>query len=237
MTFPSSNSDSNNPASLAVGTSLATSAYVWNETAGRYVKKSTGQFVPFTDVRDALESVMDASGSRMQSFTRDLIDGEISLAEWQAGMMEQIKLSHTAAAAAARGGWAQMSQADWGAAGRMIRTQYDYLKNFADEIYTGEQLLNGNALVRADLYANAARGTFEEMRRRYERLMNGAEEERRVLGEADHCPGCLQQASLDWQPIGTLDPIGAEECITRCHCKFIYRKVGPDGEWVVSEGD
>jgi hypothetical protein len=152
-------------------------------------------------------------------------------------MMEQIKLAHTASAAAARGGWAQMSQSDWGAAGRMIRDQYDYLRNFADQIASGQQLLNGNALVRADLYADAARGTFEQMRRRYEQQQNGMQEERRVLGEADHCEGCLAQAELGWQPIGTLDPIGAEECITRCHCTFFYRKLGPNGEWIVNEGD
>lgn len=211
------------------------SEYAWNEEAGRYVSLTTGRFVPFSAVRDALESVIDASAVRMNVVTQQLIDGQIPLAEWQAGMMEQIKLAHTAAAAASRGGWAQMSQADWGATGRMIRDQYDYLRNFAEEIASGKQALDGRALVRADLYGDAARGTFEQMRRRYEQQQNGMTEERRMLGDADHCPGCLEQASLGWQPIGTLDPIGAEECITRCHCNFIYRKIGPDGEWIEAE--
>lgn len=222
---------------LAIETNILTSEYGWNETAGRYVSLSSGRFVPFSDVRDALESVIDAAGDRMHDLTQSLIDSQISLAEWQAGMMEQIKLAHTAAAAASRGGWAQMSQADWGAAGRMIRDQYDYLRNFADQIARGEQLLNGNALVRSDLYGDAARGTFEQMRRRYEKLMNGMEEERRVLGEADHCDGCLSQAEMGWQPIGTLDPIGAEECVTRCHCTFYYRKMGADGKWIVESAE
>lgn len=221
MTFPS-------PAEPA-------SHYGWNETAGRYINLNTGRFVPFPVVRDALETVIDAAADNMHTLTQSLIDGNIQLAEWQMGMMEQIKLAHTASAAASRGGWAQMSQADWGAAGRMIRDQYDYLRNFANQIANGEQLLNGTALVRSDLYGAAARGTFEQMRRRYERLMNGMEEEKRVLGDADHCPGCLTQAGMGWQPIGTLDPIGAEECVTRCHCRFIYRKIGPDGEWIVRD--
>lgn len=219
MTFPTLSSD-----------------YAWNETAGRYINLSTGRFVPFNAVRDQLESVIDQSAIRMNGITQQLIDQQVSLAEWQSVMMEQIKLSHTAAAAASRGGWAQMSQSDWGAAGRMIRDQYDYLRNFAEEIASGKQALDGRALVRADLYGDAARGTFEQMRRRYEQQQNGMQEEIRILGEADHCPGCLEQASLGWQTIGTLDPIGAEECITRCHCTFRYRKVGPAGEWIVSEG-
>lgn len=221
----------------SIQTSTLTSDFAWNEAAGRYIDRSTNRFVAFSKVRDALESVMDASGIRMNMLTQQLVDSGLSLAEWQSGMMEQIKLAHTAAAAASRGGWAQMSQADWGAAGRLIREQYSFLRGFANQIANGEQLLNGTMLVRADLYANAVRGTFEEMRRRYERLMNGVEEEARILGEADHCDGCLEQASLGWQPIGTLDPIGAEECLTRCHCSFAYRKRGPDGEWEVSDAE
>lgn len=222
MTFPS------------IQTSVLTSTFGWNEVAGRYVDLSTGRFVPFLDVRDALDQVIGASGVRMNTLTDSLIAEQISLAEWQLGMMEEIKISHTAAAASARGGWAQMSQADWGATGRLVRNQYDFLRNFAAEIASGKQRLDGTARVRTDLYAQAARGTFEETRRRYERLMNGMEEEMRVLGEADHCKGCLAQAKLKWQPIGTLDPIGAEECVTNCHCTFHYRKRGPDG-WIVKE--
>lgn len=221
----------------SIQTNIITSQYGWNEAAGRYMDLSTGRFVPFMEVRDALESVMDASGVRMNTLTQSLVNEQISLAEWQVGMMEQIKISHTAAAASARGGWAQMSQSDWGATGRLIRAQYDFLRNFANEVASGKQLLNGTALFRANLYAQAPRGTFEEMRRRYERLMNGMEEEARRLGEADHCNGCIEQAELGFQPIGSgvLAPIGSQECVTNCHCRFIFRKRGPNG-WIVSDG-
>lgn len=226
-------------------TNTLTSGFGWSELAGRYTDLATGRFVKFSDVRDSLESVMDASGENMNNLTNQLIAEQISLEQWQIGMMEEIKTAHTAAAAAANGGWAQMSQADWGATGRLIRDQYDFLRNFAAEIASGKQRLDGTARVRTDLYADAARGTFEETRRRYERLKNGMEEEARELGEADHCSsdddptgereGCLELAALSWQPIGTLPRIGNSVCITRCHCRFIFRKRGPDGEWIVKD--
>jgi hypothetical protein len=221
--------------SPSIQTNILTPQFGWNELSGRYFSLQSGQFVSFSDVRDALESVVDASGARMNSLTESLIGEQISIAEWEAGMMEQIKLAHTAAAASARGGWAQMSQADWGAVGRMIRDQYDYLRNFADEIASGKQPLDGRALVRANMYGEAARGTFEQMRRRYEMLMNGMEEERRQLGIADHCISCLDAAALMWQPIGTLPAIGDSVCIVNCRCTFVYRRRGPDGEWIVAE--
>lgn len=219
----------------SIQTSTITSNFGWNETAGRYVDLQTGRFVPFIEVRDALESMMQSARDTMHDLTQQLIDQQISLADWQASMMSEIRLAHTAAGAAANGGWAQMSQADWGATGQLVREQYDFLRNFAGEIADGTQLLDGRALVRADMYGEAARGSFETMQTRYQLINNGMEEEIRILGEADHCDGCLEQAALGWQPIGTLDEIGEEECLTKCHCTKKYRKMGPDSEWEESE--
>ena len=213
-------------------TSELTPNYGWNENAGRYFNLTTGKFVSFIEVRDALEFNITVSKLKMTSLTEQLIAKSISLEQWQIGMMQNIKLAHTSAAAAARGGWAQMSQADWGAVGQQIRVQYDYLRNFANEIANGKQLLNGSALVRADLYGQAARGTFEEMRRRMEELVNGMDEEIRDLGEADHCVDCLAAAG-HWAPIGTLPQIGDSVCIVNCHCRFRFRKM-EKGRYVYS---
>jgi hypothetical protein len=38
-----------------------------------------------------------------------------------------------------------------------------------------------------------------------------------------NCDTCLAQAALGWQPIGSLNPIGASECRARCHCWFNFR--------------
>jgi hypothetical protein len=212
---------------------LAT-GYGWNPATNRYINLETGRFVAASTVRDALESVMEASAARMNAVTQQLVDRQISLASWQTEMMQNIKLSHTAAAASANGGWAQMTQSDWGAAGQMIREQYDYLRNFANQIADGTQPLDGRVLVRADMYGDAARNTFEEMRRRGE-TEGGMQFERRVLGQADHCPDCLDYAAEGWQPIGTLPQIGDSVCLTRCHCTFEYSDTNPEGGDVTEE--
>jgi hypothetical protein len=205
-----------------MATNYLTPLYGWNEKAGRYYNLTTGNFVPFMDVRNALESNITASQAEMRSLTQQLIDGTISRGDWYVGMERQIRLANVSASAAARGGWAQMTQSDWGAVGQQVRAQYDYLRNFANEIASGKQRLNGSALVRADLYGQAARGNFEEMRRRMAKL-EGMTEEMRVLGEADHCDDCLSAAG-HWAPIGTLPRIGDSQCVTNCPCTFKYRK-------------
>ena len=206
-----------------MATNYLTLLYGWNEKAGRYYSL-TGKplFVSFADVRNALESNITASQLEMRSLTQQLIDGTISRGDWYVGMERQIRLANISASAAARGGWAQMTQSDWGAVGQQVRTQYDYLRNFANEIASGKQRLNGSALVRADLYGQAARGNFEEMRRRMAKL-EGMTDEMRVLGEADHCDDC-RSAAGHWAPIGTLPRIGDSQCVTNCRCTFKYRR-------------
>lgn len=208
--------------------------YEWSEKAGRYVNVSTRKFVKFSDVRDALDVAAERSQANMGGLSTQLQNGEISLEQWRSGMRREIKTLHTASAMSAKGGPAQMTQADWGAVGRITRFQYDKLNKFASEIESGKQPLNGRFLRRVGLYAQAGRGTFEQMRRR-DMLKRGWEEERRVLGRADHCAGCLEQAGMGWQPPGKLAPIGSQQCVTNCHCRYAYRKRGSNG-WIVFEG-
>ena len=195
--------------------------YGWN--GSRYYDLETGKFVSSASVHDALETVMDASAIRMNNLTQSLIDGEISLASWQSSMMEQIKVTHVSSAALSQGGWAQMTQSDWGATGQLIRQQYDYLRNYAADIASGEQALDGRALVRSDLYADAANGTFWEMDKRGH-LADGYDEGRRVLEPgADHCDDCEGYAAEGWQPIEDIPEIGNSQCMTRCRCEIEYR--------------
>lgn len=200
--------------------------YGWNAVAHRYYDLETGVFVARTTVADGLESVMDVSALRMNALTQSLTDSAISLADWQTGMMEQIKITHTASAALANGGWDNMTQSDWGATGQLIREQYDYLRNYAKEIADGTQPLDGRALVRSDLYADAANGTYWEMDKRA-MIVDGYDEGRRVLEPgASHCDDCEEYASDGWMPIEDIPEIGNSQCMTRCRCEIEYRRSG-----------
>lgn len=210
--------------------------YTWNPIANRYRSLETGRFISRAAVRDGLENMMDVSALRMNALTQKLIDGGISLADWQTGMMSAIKQSHVAASALANGGWAQMTSADWGYTGSLIKDQYQYLRNFAQEIADGKQPLDGRCLVRSDLYADAANTTYSDMRTRLF-VADGWEEEKRKLEPgADHCDDCIDYADEDWQPIGSLpEPGNDSACQKRCRCTKIYRRRDENGEWEESE--
>jgi len=173
----------------------------------------------------------------LKDLADQLIAGKITLAEWQMQMREFIRVTHRMAAVAACGGMQNMTPANWGYLGYLVKLQYRYLDQFAADIAANPNAwLNGRLLIRMQLYQKAEWGTFEQMLRFLKRK-EGFTEERRVLGEADHCPGCLEQSSRSWQSIGTLDPIGAEQCATNCRCVFHYRRSNGSGGFIFEYGN
>lgn len=198
--------------------------FEWVESLHNYRSIETGQIVSRATVTNGLEAMMDASAVNMNTLTQSLIDGNISLASWQSSMMTEIKNTHVASAALSQGGWAQMTPAQWGETGQLIRQQYDYLRDYAKAIADGTQPLDGRALVRSDLYADAANGTYWEIDKR-SMIADGYDEARRVLesNDGNNCDGCLEAAAEGWVPIDEVLPIGDAECQVRCRCEIIYR--------------
>jgi len=192
-------------------------------TTGRYID-AKGRMVRQDAVTSEMEKSITGIRDEMIDLSRRLQNSEIGLQEWYNGMRDRMKIIHNLDAAIAKGGWAQMTQSDWGAVGAISKRQYQFLNNFAQQIKDGTHPLNGRFLVRAGMYADAARGTGEDMKRR-EAGRNGFTEEARVLGRADHCVDCVRWNVdvLGWQPIGTIPRIGDSVCRTNCRCNFIFR--------------
>jgi hypothetical protein len=104
-----------------------------------------------------------------------------------------------------------------------IRDQLAFLRDRAQAISSGIQKIDGSLRQRAGLYANAARSAFWQVRTRIHDA-TGDDEERRELGDAEHCEDCIGYAEMGWQPIGTLpEPGEASVCRSRCKCGKSYR--------------
>lgn len=198
-----------------------TPGFRYNARAYSYVGPD-GRFLSRKEVRDTLDNALANNGRVVRDLTAQLRDGRISIADWQTQMAREIKNVHLYSAAAARGGWANMTPADYGRAGQRIETQYRYLRGFAEDVASGKQPLNGRALERAAMYSEAGRNTFHHVERQ-EMEVRGMTEERSVRHPADSCEECVEQADLEWQTIGEAVPIGDRICLTKCRCTMDYR--------------
>lgn len=195
--------------------------YYWNEKLRRYQNVYTGRIVSNAEVRAGLDAVILSAKQETRTLTASLLNGEISINDWQDRMAYLLKTQTLASYALAKGGWAQMTPSDWGKAGAELKKEYAYLQRFALDIQNGKISFDGRILTRADLYTERARGTFEDVRREIARQA-GFDRERRLLGIADHCRDCVREANKGWQPLGTLRAIGDSICKSNCHCNFDF---------------
>lgn len=185
--------------------------------------------MPESDVRGALDDALAAAERDMRTLAEQLRRREISLPKWELEMRALMKDAHVGAAMLARGGQAQMSQADYGRVGRVLREQYQFLGRFRTDIVKGYPL-DGHFLQRVGLYAQAARGGTFEAVRRDEEALRGRGERRNVLHVADHCEGpgsCVEQTAFGWMAVDDerAIEIGARICRGRCRCSWVYRAV------------
>ena len=205
--------------------------WYWSQTLRIYID-STGARLSAKDAGFVMSALLigrnltDMKTAGLMGYgqlAEGLKSGSLSLADWTEGMRELIRLSQETGILVANGGTQFATQADWQYMAQQIEKQYKYLDGFAKDVADDPaHWLNGRLNNRMRLYQESAYSAYQNALRR-EAKLGGMDEERRVLGVADHCKGCIEQASQGWQPIGTLDEIGAEECSQNCHCYFEYR--------------
>jgi hypothetical protein len=157
----------------------------------------------------------------LAGLTRLLLDGGLRLPSWHRSMRDAV-LARDYAATLAILGAEDPGEAEREDLRRAANRQMGFLARFKDQLGSGDQLLDGTAESRAAMYASAAWGVGMGVLH-YRQIREGAREARRNLGVADHCYQCVDQASLGWQPIGVLIPIGGTICSALCHCWISYR--------------
>jgi len=184
--------------------------------------------VPWAEVSRRLYDTLDDLEEQAAELAWHLRDGRINLQRYEAEMMRLIKRSHLVNSTLAKGGWDQMTPADYGRVGGYVRRQYEYFRNRVRAIKGGTQPVDGRLENVSRQYVRMARRSFSKTLGE-EMALRGYDQERRVVSKfADHCrtkqrPGCRDLAALGWRPIGTLPLIGEAQCLGGCRCVFHYR--------------
>lgn len=199
---------------------LSRSRFRYNELANRYTNRS-GRFVPMSQVRQELDRALLDIGKEAKALAEQLRTRQITAEQWTLDMRHLVKEVHLWSAADAKGGWAQMAQADYGRVGQIIRGEYAFLQRFSAQINLG-LALDGQFLQRAQQYTQAGRRTFHAVEI-VEKEQRGMTEERSIRHVGDSCVGCIFEAVRGWIPIGTGVPIGMRDCLRKCRCTKLYR--------------
>jgi hypothetical protein len=174
----------------------------------------------------------------------------MTVADWHAYMLALVEVLHKLAALAATGDAFEAVPDAERDLERTIAHEAGYLAVFRQHV---DQAMEQNSVAdgamgtalaaaaglavaaarwvtRAGSYADAGLITFER-HRYYLMVATGFTDARRVLNEAEHCDGCLREASKGWVPIGQLVPLGYEQCGQWCKCDVEYRRVEVPDAW------
>ena len=107
-----------------------------------------------------------------------------------------------------------------GTLGSMLKEQYKYANNFASEI---ADLSEAQIVLRSGMYIESANQAFEAGYRKSILASGNFTEERWMLGDKQHCSGCIDNAAMGWVAIGQLPAFGSTPCGVRCGCHISYR--------------
>lgn len=199
-------------------------------TTGRFVSRSRIQTISVAAVEARIEANIVPLAERVAS-------GGMTPQQFKAAMREEIKRAYLLQYELAVGGKAQMTQADYGRLGAMLKKQYGtgkFLDGFIDDIRDGNK---SAAYIRnrAALYIRSSRQAYHRADRQLQ-IANGKNEVRWQTTAAESCETCLAFEALGWQPIGPTWPYkyegansfpqsGLTDCRTNCRCKGLqYRK-------------
>ncbi len=201
------------------GSSVGLPGYSWDKALHNYVNNDTGRMVKRSEIGDLLREVTKGSEERLAGYARLVNNGALSPADFFRAMQEDIKLQTNVNAALAKGGWAQMTPADWGANGAQLRQESANLRNFANEIAAGN-LSPAQIEARAALYTNTTYSRYWEIMTEQEKLAGMTQEGLVTVGDDRVCIACADAEARGMLPIGTFNP----PIHPGCRCDVEYSK-------------
>ena len=183
-----------------------------------YIIAREEEYQNVEDPREAVDDMIRKVEAEVSETTKAMVEGRLSIKEWQTEMISKIKYSF-AVAGAIEGNLDERNRQYQ----TEIYRQLGYLGRFGIELQDGKQGMNMQTVYRARMYINAARQFYEDNNRTTQ-YRAGMKAERRILYGGDDNSFCKFQHSKGWVPILTLPRIGEGELGTMCTCSFEFRK-------------
>lgn len=176
----------------------------------QYQDAETGKFISQSRVRALMQRFENRHKQDIKSISDRLSNGEISVQRWVEEMRKAVKDAYVIQYAVGKGGMENMTQADWGRVGGLLRGQYAYLNGFASQISNGE-LTPKQIAARANLYVDSSTQAFER-------------------GKA---------ASHGLFSLPAYPGDGTSECMANCRCHWRITKSGSTrtASWVMSSAE
>jgi len=202
----------------------------WDIGTHRYRNARTGRFLGAEQMVAMRDEFLSAQAEAARNLAMELVSQRATVQEWVKEMRTVLHDSYVDSYVAAHGGRGTMQSSDWGRLGQMLREQYAYLQNFAQEIAAGKYNPETAAQAigyRSEMYVNSSNEAFNRgkgagysgmpalpaypgdgstacrtgCRCNWEIVETDTEWQASwQLGISEHCEDCLHNASV-WNPL------------------------------------
>jgi hypothetical protein len=163
------------------------------------------------ELRDVFVERQKAQTSALAS---RLVNDEITRAEWVKGMRDVIKQTYIDQYVMAKGGRGNLTQADYGRIGAMVKEQYKFLQGFERDIKNGK-MTGGQIAVRSSLYVDSSTQAFERSRAEslgVPKLPQYPGDGATVCRTNCKCHWEIQERAGGWDCFWRLGPVKTEHC-------------------------
>lgn len=182
----------------------------------------------------AIDRHVARSNENLRNIASELVQGRISPQQFRERMSAELRQLHIGASILGAGGIQNLSELHMRQLEDRLRQQIAFLNQFVTDVERRQARglpLNNRDIARAGLYSGAGRVTFFQSQRQFmANSTNDEAVERRVLGDCENCPDCIELSSYGWEPAGTLPAIGTDtRCGHNCCCHFEFSM--PDAQY------
>ena len=132
----------------------------WNQSTHRYRNTAANRVVTENTLIGLRDTMIDSWRGRVQGLADDLVGGHLTIQEWTLAMRREVSNIFSSQYLLAKGGRNAMLQADLDAIQEMLRTQYTFLQNFAEDVRAGN-LSQAQIAARSELYLDSATQSHE----------------------------------------------------------------------------
>jgi hypothetical protein len=203
--------------------------FFYDKRTNRFRYSDTGRFAPREAILNLSKKNIKSAENQLVVLTDLLMDGRMRLDDWQRSVGSLIKTLHIENLLLGKGGINNTFANDYLSAGRELKKEYQYLKDFAQDIKDGT-VSKSQALSRVKMYGRKSKLGYWlglDVSNANKKYM------RRILAPVEHCPECLQYGSMGWQLKGTLPlPTQACSCRSNCRCTVVYADSLPQGQTI-----
>lgn len=170
--------------------------WIYNPNTHNYRDTTTGRLIKAKDIVRISGENLDRTLPIAKQLAHLLVTDQLKLQDWELLMREEIKSLYIQQYLLGKGGVENMTPADWGSIGGMLRVQYQYLNAFAHDIKSGN-LTEAQIAYRAQLYFNSARQAFSKA---YARARDWDE---LPAHPGDGTTICLTNCRCHWEKVGS----------------------------------